>query len=82
MSSLVNAQIIQAKIRGCPEARPYRPVAVHPFSHELHPENPTRCCLTGYMVLDSAPLQHRSDAEAQDGLDAAASGASAEPWAG
>lgn len=46
----------------------------HPFSQELLPESPTRWYLTGYLVPESAPQQHRSDAEAKDELDAAGEG--------
>jgi len=43
----------------------------HPFERELLPESPTRWYLTGYLVPETAPLQHRSDAEAKDQMDSA-----------
>jgi hypothetical protein len=46
----------------------------HPFEHELLPESPTRWYLTGYLVPESAPVQHRSDAEAKEELDAGGEG--------
>lgn len=46
----------------------------HPFSNELLPENPTRWYLTGYLVPEDAPVQHRSDAEAKDEVDAGGEG--------
>lgn len=42
----------------------------HAFERELLPENPTRWYLTGYLVPESAPVQHRSDAEAKEEVDA------------
>ena len=44
----------------------------HPFASELLPENPNRWYLTGYLVPETAPVQHRSDAEAKDEVDAGA----------
>ena len=41
----------------------------HAFEHELLPENPTRWYLTGYLVPEAAPVEHRSDAEAKDEVD-------------
>ncbi|HZR20691.1 MAG TPA: DISARM system helicase DrmA [Verrucomicrobiae bacterium] len=46
----------------------------HEFSSELLPENPTRWYLTGYLVPESAPVEHRSDAEAKDEIDAGGEG--------
>ncbi|GDY23608.1 hypothetical protein LBMAG56_49550 [Verrucomicrobiota bacterium] len=46
----------------------------HPFAHELLPENPTRWYLTGYLVPETAPVQHRSDAEAREEVDAGGEG--------
>src|SRR5688572_17281752 len=46
----------------------------HPFANELLPENPTRWYLTGYLVPESAPVEHRSDAEAKEEVDAAGEG--------
>src|SRR5206468_12915858 len=46
----------------------------HAFAHELLPENPTRWYLTGYLVPEDAPVQHRSDAEAKDEVDAGGEG--------
>jgi len=40
----------------------------------LLPENPTRWYLTGYLVPETAPVQHRSDADAKDEVDAAGEG--------
>jgi hypothetical protein len=40
----------------------------------LLPENPTRWYLTGYLVPESAPIEHRSDAEAKEEVDAAGEG--------
>ena len=37
----------------------------HPFANELLPENPTRWYLTGYLVPETAPVQHRSGAGAK-----------------
>jgi hypothetical protein len=50
----------------------------HPFSSELLPENPNRWYLTGYLVPDTAPVQHRSDAEAKDDMDSAGEGGGAD----
>ena len=38
----------------------------HAFANELLPENPTRWYLTGYLVPESAPVEHRSDAETKE----------------
>ena len=38
----------------------------HPFARELLPENPTRWYLTGYLVPEAAPVEHRTDAEAKE----------------
>ena len=46
----------------------------HAFSNELLPENPTRWYLTGYLVPETAPVQHRSDAEAKDEVDSGGEG--------
>jgi hypothetical protein len=46
----------------------------HPFATELLPENPNRWYLTGYLVPEAAPVQHRSDAEAKDDIDSAGEG--------
>ena len=46
----------------------------HPFAHELLPENPTRWYLTGYLVPEKAPVEHRKDAEANEQLDAGGEG--------
>jgi hypothetical protein len=46
----------------------------HEFANELLPENPTRWYLTGYLVPESAPVEHRSDAEAKDEVDAGGEG--------
>jgi hypothetical protein len=46
----------------------------HAFQDELLPENPTRWYLTGYLVPESAPVEHRSDAEAKEEIDAAGEG--------
>ena len=46
----------------------------HAFANELLAENPTRWYLTGYLVPEAAPIQHRSDAEAKDEVDAGGEG--------
>lgn len=46
----------------------------HPFASELLPETPTRWYLTGYLVPEAAPVEHKSDAEAKDELDAGGEG--------
>jgi hypothetical protein len=46
----------------------------HAFASELLPENPTRWYLTGYLVPESAPVEHRSDADAKDEIDAGGEG--------
>ena len=46
----------------------------HAFANELLPENPTRWYLTGYLVPEAAPVEHRSDAEAKDEIDAGGEG--------
>jgi hypothetical protein len=46
----------------------------HAFAHELLPENPNRWYLTGYLVPEEAPLEHKSDAESQDEPDAGGEG--------
>src|SRR5688572_30756887 len=46
----------------------------HAFESELLPESPTRWYLTGYLVPETAPVQHRSDAEAKDELDSGGDG--------
>jgi hypothetical protein len=46
----------------------------HAFEHELLPENPTRWYLTGYLVPEAAPVEHRTDAEAKEEVDAAGEG--------
>lgn len=50
----------------------------HAFAQELLPENPTRWYLTGYLVPEAAPVEHRSDAEAKDEVDAAGDGGGAD----
>lgn len=46
----------------------------HAFAHELLPENPNRWYLTGYLVPEEAPIEHKSDAESQDEPDAGGEG--------
>ncbi len=46
----------------------------HAFDRELLPENPTRWYLTGYLVPEAAPVEHRTDAEAKEEVDAAGEG--------
>lgn len=46
----------------------------HAFASELLPENPTRWYLTGYLVPEAAPVEHRSDAEAREEVDSAGEG--------
>src|SRR3954466_10221744 len=46
----------------------------HAFANELLPENPTRWYLTGYLVPQDAPVEHRTDAEAKEEMDAAGEG--------
>jgi hypothetical protein len=46
----------------------------HAFERELLPENPTRWYLTGYLVPEKAPVEHRTDAEAKEEVDAAGEG--------
>jgi hypothetical protein len=53
----------------------------HAFERELLPENPTRWYLTGYLVPEDAPVEHKTDAEANDTLDAAADGGGADDGA-
>ena len=50
----------------------------HVFERELLPENPTRWYLTGYLVPETAPVEHRSDAEAKEEVDAAGEGGGAD----
>jgi hypothetical protein len=50
----------------------------HEFANELLPENPTRWYLTGYLVPEDAPVQHRSDAEAKEEVDAGGEGGGAD----
>lgn len=50
----------------------------HPFARELLPENPTRWYLTGYLVPEAAPVEHRTDAEAKEEVDAAGEGGGAD----
>ncbi|MBI4660694.1 MAG: hypothetical protein HY735_17800, partial [Verrucomicrobia bacterium] len=50
----------------------------HAFEHELLPENPTRWYLTGYLVPEAAPVEHRTDAEAKEEVDAAGEGGGAD----
>src|SRR4051812_30901411 len=50
----------------------------HAFANELLPENPTRWYLTGYLVPEAAPVEHRSDAEAKEEMDAAGEGGGAD----
>ena len=46
----------------------------HAFEKELLPETPTRWYLTGYLVPETAPISHRTDAEAKDDVDAGGEG--------
>jgi hypothetical protein len=46
----------------------------HAFANELLPESPTRWYLTGCLVPESAPVEHRTDAEAKEELDAGGEG--------
>lgn len=50
----------------------------HAFEHELLPENPTRWYLTGYLVPEAAPVEHRSDVESKEEVDAAGDGGGAD----
>ncbi len=50
----------------------------HEFERELLPENPTRWYLTGYLVPECAPVEHRSDAEAKEDVDSAGEGGGAD----
>jgi hypothetical protein len=40
----------------------------HAFERELLPENPTRWYLTGYLVPEDAPVEHKTNAEANGTL--------------
>lgn len=42
----------------------------HAFAHELLPESPTRWYLTGFLVPRQAPEEQRTDAQAQELIDA------------
>lgn len=53
----------------------------HPFERELIPENPTRWYLTGYLVPEDAPVEHKTDAESHDTLDAGGDGGSGDEGA-
>lgn len=42
----------------------------HAFAHELLPEPPNRWYLTGYIVPEEAPLEHKTDADSGEEIDA------------
>lgn len=46
----------------------------HVFEKELLPENPTRWYLTGYLVPEEAPVEHRTDAESKEQVDSGGEG--------
>ncbi len=52
----------------------------HPFEHELLPENPTRWYLTGYLVPEAAPVEHRRGAETEKEVGAASATDPFLPW--
>ena len=50
----------------------------HAFASELLPETPTRWYLTGYLVPEAAPIEHRTDVESDDEPDSGADGGSSD----
>lgn len=68
-SAAIRAQLIEAVTLDL-----IGPWPAHAFERELLPENPTRWYLTGYLVPEKAPVQHRTDAEAKEEIDAAGEG--------
>jgi hypothetical protein len=52
----------------------------HAFERELLPENPTRWYLTGYLVPEAAPVEHRRGAETEKEVGAAGATDPFLPW--
>ena len=80
-SATMNSPEIRARLVEAMKLDLVGPWPGHAFEHELLPENPTRWYLTGYLVPEDAPVEHKSDAESDDGLDAAGEGGGADDGA-
>lgn len=74
LNSSTDAAEVRAKLVEALRLDLVGPWPGHVFASELLPETPTRWYLTGYLVPEAAPIQHKSDAEAKEEVDAGGEG--------